>query len=26
LIIIEKREKTPAAYPRSYAQISKKPL
>ena len=26
LIIIDKKEKTPAAYPRVYAQISKKPL
>lgn len=26
LIIVEKKEKTPAAYPRPYAQISKKPL
>ena len=26
LIIVEKREKTPATYPRPYAQISKKPL
>ncbi len=26
LIIIEKKSKTPAAYPRPYAQISKKPL
>lgn len=26
LIIVEKRSKTPAAYPRVYAQISKKPL
>ena len=26
LIIIEKKTKTPAAYPRAYAQISKKPL
>ena len=26
LIIIEKKDKTPAAYPRPYAQISKKPL
>ena len=26
LIIVEKKEKTPASYPRPYAQISKKPL
>ena len=26
LIIVEKRDRTPAAYPRPYAQISKKPL
>ena len=26
LIIIEKKERTPAGYPRPYAQISKKPL
>ena len=26
LIIVPKKEKTPAAYPRAYAQISKKPL
>ena len=26
LIVIEKKEKTPGAYPRPYAQISKKPL
>ena len=26
LIIVEKKEKTPVAYPRAYAQISKKPL
>ena len=26
LILIEKKNKTPAAYPRAYAQISKKPL
>ena len=26
LIIIDKKEKTPATYPRPFAQISKKPL
>lgn len=26
LIVIDKKEKTPATYPRVYAQISKKPL
>lgn len=26
LVLVDKKEKTPAAYPRAYAQISKKPL